>query len=36
MREMFMGAVVFGTVLAASGFAETVKIDDLVVTTSLP
>jgi SnoaL-like polyketide cyclase len=36
MREMFMGAVLFGTVLAASGFAETVKIDDLVVATSLP
>lgn len=35
MREMLMGAVLFGTVLAASGFAETVKIDDLVVTTSL-
>jgi hypothetical protein len=35
MREMFMGAVLFGAALTASGFADAVKIDDLVVATAL-
>ena len=36
MREMFVGAVLFGAALTASGFADEVKIDDLVVATALP
>ena len=36
MREMFMGALLFGAALTDSGFADAVKIDDLVVATALP
>ena len=36
MRKMYVGAVLCGTALTASAFADAVKIDDLVVATALP
>ena len=36
MRELFMSAVLFGTALSVPGFADEMKIDDLVVATSVP